>query len=373
MSPDPVTITGTEPYPVDVVAPMTESVAVEEPQTWDVDVASPLEGGIDINFGIPGPPGPEGPAGPPGPEGPEGPAGADGAPGADGTPGPPGLDGTSTVAFAMQDQLTVAGTGTKTLNLTYQPVVNSEHLYWNGHYQPGSEWSRSGYVVSVPDASNLIESGDLLTMEYLYTDPTPRPVGPATVSYIGTSSDNTGTITSLPFPAGTLAGDLFVLALRAGAGFGTHQAASTDPRLVVSDHDQWFFGSTWPGLLWIGYGFTPDLADMTMLVSSGDGNTHAELMVYRVTGSVAHTFSRGTMDHSGYIPCVPTITSGNKAILGQVGGPATLAGSGWVNDFAGTQPGGHVFSRSTPAAAHLLNGAAEINEWLCLSLGISDA
>lgn len=69
----------------------------------------------------------------------------------------------------MQDQITVTATGAQTLNLTYEPIINSEHAYWNGLYQPGSEWSRDGKIVTFPDApSGAVTAGDVLAMEYAY-------------------------------------------------------------------------------------------------------------------------------------------------------------------------------------------------------------
>jgi len=68
-----------------------------------------------------------------------------------------------------EDSLTVTATGVQTLNLTYEPKPHSEHLYWNGVYQPGSEWTRVGQVVTVPDSpTGAVEVGDQLVMEYAY-------------------------------------------------------------------------------------------------------------------------------------------------------------------------------------------------------------
>lgn len=70
---------------------------------------------------------------------------------------------------AWQDMLTVAVTGVQTLTLTYLPIPDSEHLYWNGAYQPGSEWSRTNWDVLISDApTGLITVGDQFVMEYLH-------------------------------------------------------------------------------------------------------------------------------------------------------------------------------------------------------------
>ena len=78
--------------------------------------------------------------------------------------GDPNASGT----LFMQDSATVAATGNQAVYLTYEPITNSEHLYWNGLYQPGAEWTRDGQTVTVADPSTLIAIGDLLTVEYAY-------------------------------------------------------------------------------------------------------------------------------------------------------------------------------------------------------------
>jgi hypothetical protein len=67
-----------------------------------------------------------------------------------------------------EDAITVTATGDQTIPLTFTPIEHSEHLYWNGLYQQGSEWSRDGRTVTVPDSGTLIAVGDVLTVEYAY-------------------------------------------------------------------------------------------------------------------------------------------------------------------------------------------------------------
>ena len=79
--------------------------------------------------------------------------------------GDPNASGT----LFYEDSLTVAATGVQTLNLTYEPIPHSEHLYWNGLYQPGSEWTRVAQVVTCADSpTGAVAVGDNLTMEYAY-------------------------------------------------------------------------------------------------------------------------------------------------------------------------------------------------------------
>lgn len=73
-----------------------------------------------------------------------------------------------------QDSMEVAAPGGQTLVLTHEPITNSEHLYWNGLYQPGSEWTRHhATTVDIADGAGLLEVGDELVMEYAWV-----PVNP---------------------------------------------------------------------------------------------------------------------------------------------------------------------------------------------------
>lgn len=67
-----------------------------------------------------------------------------------------------------QDTLTVTETGDQTINLTHLPEPNSEHAYWNGLYQPSSQWSRTGQVLTISDSDSMFKVGDVLTVEYAY-------------------------------------------------------------------------------------------------------------------------------------------------------------------------------------------------------------
>jgi len=89
----------------------------------------------------------------------------------------PGLgDPDDSGTLFMQDALTTTATGAQTMTLTYEPITNSEHLYWNGLYQPGSEWTRAGKVVSAADSpAGSFAVGDQLVMEYAYRKPANSP------------------------------------------------------------------------------------------------------------------------------------------------------------------------------------------------------
>ena len=87
---------------------------------------------------------------------------------------PSSTKGASAVKF-YEDAQAVDSPGLQTIGLTHEPVAHSEHVYWNGLYQPGSEWSRSGLTVTVPDANRDLEAGDQLVVEYAYLVTTSSP------------------------------------------------------------------------------------------------------------------------------------------------------------------------------------------------------
>lgn len=76
-------------------------------------------------------------------------------------------DLTPSVEF-MQDGKTVTDAGQQDLTLTYVPIKESEHVYWNGTYQPASEWTRDGVFVTVLDPAGMILPGDEVVVEYAH-------------------------------------------------------------------------------------------------------------------------------------------------------------------------------------------------------------
>lgn len=70
-----------------------------------------------------------------------------------------------------QDSKTIAATGTShAITLRYTPLTHSEHVYWNGWYQQGTEWSRTNKTLTVTDTGSLGQVGDVLTVEYAHID-----------------------------------------------------------------------------------------------------------------------------------------------------------------------------------------------------------
>lgn len=72
---------------------------------------------------------------------------------------------------AWTDTVTIAAPGeSHTVGLSYEPIEHSEHVYWNGLYQPVSEWSRDGQTVTVPDPDQVVAAGDKIEVKYLHLD-----------------------------------------------------------------------------------------------------------------------------------------------------------------------------------------------------------
>jgi len=132
---------------------------------------------------------------------------------------------------AAQDQsvVTVVGAGiAQSILLAHEPILNSEHVYLNGLYQPASEWSRRGQTIVVPDPDGLARVNDRLTCEYLHVPGASEPslflVG-ATTAFPG--SDGAGTIA---LPADTQYGDLIVMGV--AGGFDGGVTIDADSRLT---------------------------------------------------------------------------------------------------------------------------------------------
>jgi hypothetical protein len=111
-----------------------------------------------------------------------------------------------------KDAITVDTPGDQTIILTYLPITHSEHLYWNGVYQRGTEWTRDGQLVTVPDPGGVIAVGDLLVMEYAYRS------GEAIVGSNGGPVESVWTIvdtangdSEFSIPEATEEGDLMLL------------------------------------------------------------------------------------------------------------------------------------------------------------------
>lgn len=142
-----------------------------------------------------------------------------------------GNHGTTSTVLAYQDAITVeeAGAGiSQAIYLTHLPITHSEHTYWNGVYQPGTEWTRYGGTVSIPDPDGVIKVGDELVCEYLYQNGLPS--GDDGIFLVGTSYvspvDGQNSYT-LDLPDEIQEGDLLV-----AVATSWHGATMVDSRFV---------------------------------------------------------------------------------------------------------------------------------------------
>lgn len=72
-------------------------------------------------------------------------------------------------AVFHQDEFLLTVAGAQDLKLTYEPLDNSDHLYWNGLYQREDvAWDRIRKTVTLSGAPYPAKAGDLVTVEYAY-------------------------------------------------------------------------------------------------------------------------------------------------------------------------------------------------------------
>lgn len=198
------------------------------------------------------------------------------------------------------------------------------------------------------------------------------------MTYIGYTSLGNNT-TNIALPAGTLVNDLMIVMIRAGAGFGTHTADLTDSRIVSQTTVTLPFGSAWPELHTIGWGYATDLSDVLMHCNSADGTSGVLVAVYRNSMAVTSTYSNGDAVAGTPPPLVPTLSPGDVNIVA-----VTAAATGnvytdtavWVKDASGGAES-TIYSSIAPVTAgslHVYTGASgEITIWSALSLSFSDA
>jgi hypothetical protein len=235
-------------------------------------------------------------------------------------------------------------------------------------------------VSNAPSATATIMAGGATTADPLRIEHWHAPpiVTPAAVTYVGSQSVSSvpvsGTWTQIALPTGTQVGDLLVLEMHTGAGFGDIEISCSDPRILEQAVQSYSFGSTWPEWMRIGWGRATDLSPLAIRHHAADGNSGASVSAYRVTGDITSAFTIGTNDHLTPIDCHPTIPAGDMAILGGVGGSGTHFSMatdtpGWTADLAiGTYSTWH---RSPSGPAHIVDTGAEVPQWVMLALGVT--
>jgi len=236
------------------------------------------------------------------------------------TPGPPGI--------AEQDS-SVAGVigASQSIILKQTPLLNSEHVYWNGQYQPGSEWNRIGNVIVIPDPDVDAEIEDEFVCEYLYA-PVVESAGPITV--VGSAftdldvSSHPGTNFDIALPTGTEEGDLLCLVVSSWVD----PSVCSDPRFFMSQlrTDDDVPGGNLDRLTLVAIGFADATSDPIPITVGSTGWRGAAIVAFRgahIT-SALQSFSIGTpgtftlpSPASRYIAVVGTIA-------GTVGDTITL-------------------------------------------------
>lgn len=233
-----------------------------------------------------------------------------------------------TQAF-YQDAKTVTTAGAQSLRLTHLPDTHSEHLYANGHYELGTEWSRSERMVTIP-AGNGLQVGDTITVEYCYTPNSNPPLAvtlPSVTTTSATQSSTQPAVTSIALPAGTQVGDQLILGMCAGYdpnGSPVGQAECNDPRFTLLSSQ--VPGSSRGGV-WIG--FADDLSPVAVTLRGSWGNVGVSVgdaggMVARIDREYAPwRVATSTTE----VPAIPDEGAGALAVVLHAGG---LGGSTWT-------------------------------------------
>jgi len=189
-------------------------------------------------------------------------------------------DGSGSQLLAEQDSTTVALLlDSQSILLKHVPVLNSEHVYWNGVYQPGSEWTRAGQTVTIPDPTGLARIGDELVCEYLYTGVRVDPADPSAFVVGSTEFDPAEGFNTIDLPAATQAGDIIVLGI-VGQNVSDFAADSRIVYLAYAGTVPGFDGP-WGGVAIL---VADDSGDpIGFGVESGFGNRTSALTVFRCT------------------------------------------------------------------------------------------
>lgn len=284
-----------------------------------------------------------------------------------------------------QDFVTATGPGNLTIPLTHHPLPGSTiHVKWRGVDVPDAQWSLAddNWSLTIQDGNGLIQSGDECWAKYLYNDPATRPVIPATLTLIGSSHAVNGA-TSISMPAGALPGDILVLEMVsrtssspcscADSRFGYSQAALGGVGLPSSSV---YFG--------VGTADGSGTAVSITLPTGIGGASRAMLSVFRVTGTVSHTFTTLQTSAGGFSPTMPVgADMGIVMIVGEnntVAAPITADTSGnWTAVAYGTdsnntlQSATHMAYSSSGMPSGLWAGLETSAAWAALTIGLTEA
>ena len=167
----------------------------------------------------------------------------------------------SPVVFT-QDGFTLTSGGAESVELAHEPMPDSEHVYWQGVYQPADAWAREGRTITLSATPTPAEAGDRIVVEYAHQIEglTERPpveplqsfddivLGNAPLVYLtmnelsGTAAvDASGNGHPATHGAGATAGSapLTPDGIASTSYSGASSAYSEIPAGAWMDHDQW--------------------------------------------------------------------------------------------------------------------------------------
>ena len=267
-------------------------------------------------------------------------------------------------AHWTQDYATATGNTDTPIRLKYQPVGDSSvKVSWNGIGLDRSEWDFAvgdPWTIIVP--AQGFHADDEFEAHYAWTDPTPRPVVPASAVFIG-STVTSNNVTSIDLPAGAAAGHLFTLSMGTGLLDGS-APSSSDSR--IADHI-----SDSGGHNYVAYGFLDGSGGpIAVSVSDGENNGKVVLAVYDVAGTVTVEKSSGA---SG--PMAPTMPTGSPDVgimvnaCGGTDGSGISVGEDWTLDVLGHGSG------TAQMSWHCDTGCPSFsfttNQWAAIVLGLT--
>jgi hypothetical protein len=188
-----------------------------------------------------------------------------------------------------QDYATATGNVDTTIKLTYRPIPDTAvKVSGPGPGLHRDEWDFTDpWTIVVP--AQGFHAGDVFEAHYAYTDPTTRPVVPATLTLVGYTTATSTPSGTIALPAGTLAGDLLTIV---AADYLPGSAPSTSDARITTQHSQvnsTGIGSspTGSGVL-AAYGIADGSGSAVDLHMSGDAA--AILAVFRWTGAISSSW-----------------------------------------------------------------------------------
>lgn len=178
-------------------------------------------------------------------------------------------DPLGSLRFKYTDTATATGPGDLAVTLTYVPIDESVHVYWNGIYQPPNTWAYVEGILTLGDPDGYLEADDEVWVSYAHKGVTPvypDPPSPPEINFIGVSSQGNA-LTTIALPAGTELGDAFFLYSVASGTNGY-----TDPRIVA--HAINGAGAV------VAYGYEDGSGDPIAVTPTGS-DCYTEVMVLR--------------------------------------------------------------------------------------------